>query len=417
MTPVARHWRRWQRRWHRSVLAALRSPPALPPPTLPIASVAERQQPWLSRIYGWVVARKRAREAAAAVRIAPPLVPVLSVGNVTFGATGKTPCVLYLVDYVLTRSRRPIDGNGSNQKVPLMLARGYGDDEWRLLARRFPACELAVGADRVRVGAAKVQELGGDAAALSCVVLDDGLQQWRLAKDLEIVMIDALHPFGNGLLLPCGSLRELPHEALARADVVIVHHADLLGSDEQTQTLLSSLRSLLDAKRKPVIATSRMKVVALVPATQLLSPTSKSSLQAPVGHGGHVSLDGCMALVLCGVGNPESVQLVVQTLARWKRVEVEAFPDHHVFSDGDVQDVLQLTRELQSASDSHVVVVTTEKDLARSPHAMETLAQTLDLRVLQCELELLHNAQEVERLVDACLDGDSRLEERISNKP
>ncbi|KAE9001077.1 hypothetical protein PR003_g18470 [Phytophthora rubi] len=381
---MAQVWRRWHRRWHDSVLTALRSS------RWPVKALVDRKQPALSRVYGWIIDRKRRRGSSHAQRIAPPHVPVLSVGNVTFGATGKTPFVQFLVDYVLNAADR--------DRVPLLLSRGYGDDEWRMLAKRFPSCQLALGADRVAVGAAKVQELGGDAAPLSCVVLDDGLQQWRLVKDLEIVMVDALHPLGNGRLLPCGSLRELPREAFARADVVVVHHADML-EEEQTRVLLTGLRTLMDPQRRPIVATSRMKVVGLLPAAQLL-PNRTSGNRAGVAE--ERSLDGRAALVVCGVGNPESVKLVVQKVARWAHVEVKAFPDHHAFGEGDVADVVNWVRELE-ANGHDVVVVTTEKDFARSPVVVESLSEKVDLQVLQCELELMHNGEQVKHCIDSCL--------------
>ncbi|EGZ18196.1 hypothetical protein PHYSODRAFT_559203 [Phytophthora sojae] len=377
---MAQLWRRWHRRWHGSVLAALRSS------RWPVEALADRQQPALSRVYGWIIEHTRRREASHAQRVAPRRVPVLSVGNVTFGATGKTPFVQFLVDYVLK--------NGGGDRVPLLLSRGYGDDEWRMLAKQFPRCELALGGDRLAVGRAKVKELGGDAAPLSCVVLDDGLQQWRLVKDLEIVMVDALHPLGNGLLLPCGSLRELPREALDRADVVVVHHADAL-EEEQTRALLTGLRALMNPHRSPIVATSRMKVVRLVPATQLLSGSRGGDAE-------RVCLDGRAALVVCGVGNPESVKLVVQKVARWAHTELKAFPDHHAFCEGDASDVVSWVSELEA--DGHaVVVVTTEKDFARSPVVMESLAERVDLRALQCELELMHNGEQVKQRIDSLL--------------
>ncbi|KAE8893611.1 hypothetical protein PF003_g22122 [Phytophthora fragariae] len=381
---MAQVWRRWHRRWHGSVLTALRSS------RWPVEALVNRKQPALSRVYGWIIDRKRRRESSHAQRIAPPHVPVLSVGNITFGATGKTPFVQFLVDYALK--------NADRDRVPLLLSRGYGDDEWRMLAKRFPSCQLALGADRVAVGAAKVQELGRDAAPLSCVVLDDGLQQWRLVKDLEIVMVDALHPLGNGRLLPCGSLRELPREAFARADVVVVHHADML-EEEQTRVLLTGLRTLMDPQRRPIVATSRMKVVGLLPAAQLL-PNRTSGNRAGVAE--ERSLDGRAALVVCGVGNPESVKLVVQKVARWAHVEVKAFSDHHAFGEGDVADVVNWVRELE-ANGHDVVVVTTEKDFARSPVVVESLSEKVDLQVLQCELELMHNGEQVKHCIDFCL--------------
>ncbi|OWY93668.1 Tetraacyldisaccharide 4'-kinase, partial [Phytophthora megakarya] len=351
-------------------------------------SLVEREQPALSRVYDWIIDRKRQRELKHVHRIAPPHIPVLSVGNVTFGATGKTPFVQFLVDYVLKQTH--------DDKVPLMLSRGYGDDEWRMLAKQFPACHVAVGGDRVATGAAKVKELGGEQAPLSCIVLDDGLQQWRLAKDLEIVMLDALHPLGNGCLLPCGSLRELPRDALARADVVVVHHANLLDENELDK-LMKCLQLLIDRQRRPVIATSQMKVVGLIPAGRLLSHGHRENTLENAS-----CLADRVVLIVCGVGNPESVAKVVGKLAFGGHVELKAFPDHHAFTSGDVQDILMWVRELQHHQE--VVVVTTEKDFARSPNSMEVLAARVDLRILRCKLELLQNAHEVKERVKSYLN-------------
>ncbi|KAL4106268.1 hypothetical protein PRIC1_004320 [Phytophthora ramorum] len=384
---MAQVWRRWHREWHAAVLAALRSPGS------PVDVLMERSQPALSRVYGWIIDRKRRRESRHAQRIAPPHIPVISVGNVTFGATGKTPFVQFLVGYVLKHA--------ANDQVPLLLSRGYGDDEWRMLAKQFPACQLALGGDRVAAGAAKVAELGGATAPLSCILLDDGLQQWKLVKNLEIVMVDALHPLGNGLLLPCGSLREQPRGALARADVVVVHHADLL-SDDELPVLLKSLRGMMNVKRRPIVATSRMKVVDLVPAATLLGA---GTIENPSGNAltrEELPLDACSVLVVCGVGNPESVKIVVENMARWRCVWVKAFPDHYAFSVGDVTDVVDWARELQGNGGT-AIVVTTEKDFARSQVEMEMLAQKVDLRILRCELELLHNSELVKQRIDSSL--------------
>ncbi|ETN15627.1 tetraacyldisaccharide 4'-kinase [Phytophthora nicotianae INRA-310] len=383
---MAQVWRRWHRQWHGSVLAALRSSRWL------VDVLADRKQPALSRVYGWIIDRKRRRETGHVQRIAPPHIPVFSVGNVTFGATGKTPFVQFLIDYVLKQGREDL--------VPLLLSRGYGGDEWRMLAKQFPACQLALGADRVAIGAAKVKELGGDTAPLSCVVLDDGLQQWRLAKDLEIVMVDALHPLGNGLLLPCGSLRERPRDALVRADVVVVHHANLL-AEEELKVLMTSLKALLDPQRHPIVATSRMKVVGLIPAHTLLSEEKSDGTEAAVEIEKLPLVDRSV-LIVCGVGNPESVTKVMESLARWVRVELKAFPDHHAFTSGDVDDIFERVRELRS--NGSVTVVTTEKDFARSPRAMRTLADNVDLRVLRCELELQHNRDQVKERINSLLN-------------
>ena len=382
---MAQVWRRWHRKWHGTILAALRSN------HWPIDVLIDRKQPIPSRIYSWIITCTRQRDSSCKERMAPSYVPVLSVGNVTFGGTGKTPFVQFLLDYISKR--------GDKGHVPLVLSRGYGDDEWRMLVKRFPACEVALGRDRVAAGDAKVKELGADTAPLSCVVLDDGLQQWRVAKDLEIVMVDALHPLGNGLLLPCGSLRELPRDAFARADVVVIHHANLVES-ERVHELMGSLRGLMDPRRRPIVAMSRMKITKLVSVDKVLpSAMSDSTINLERDDS---CLDGLFVLIVCGVGNPESVKKVVANWACWAHMEVQAFPDHHPFTQGDMHDILERAREIQRSES--LVVVTTEKDFARSPVAMQLLAEKVDLRVLHCELELLYNCQQVKKRIDSCFN-------------
>ncbi|KAI9910144.1 hypothetical protein PsorP6_010808 [Peronosclerospora sorghi] len=389
-------WRRWHRHWHGACVAALRSTRS------PMDDVVHRTQPVLSRVYKWLVDRKRTRDARRPQRLGSPHVPVLSVGNVTFGGTGKTPCVQFLLAYVLKKQHAADDTH-----VPLLLTRGYGDDEWRMLLHQFPAAKVAVGSDRVAAGAAKVKELDREGVALRCVVVDDGFQQWRLARDLDIVMVDALHPLGNGRLLPWGSLRELPREAFARADVVIVHHANLL-EDEKVKWLMEQIRVLLNPRRRPILATSCMKAIHFARTADMLAGAARTRRSVETDPS---CFKGRTVLVVCGVGNPESVALVVKQVTPGARVELEAFPDHHMFSRGDVRDVVDRARELQG--NERLLVVTTEKDFARSPRAMEMLASEVDLRVLRCELELLHNREQVMQRIDATLGPDSVCSDHV----
>lgn len=263
---------------------------------------------------------------------------------------------------------------------------GYGDDEWRLFASTFPECRLAIGSDRFRIGARKAREFGD---ALSCIVLDDGLQQWRIRKDLEVVMVDGLHPFGNGFLLPLGSLREKPQDALARADIIVIHHANLLPTrgavDALKKTLLSYTAS---ATRSPIIATSQMKVKRLIPVRELLSGSTERSVEDG-------ALRGKSALIVCGVGNPESVKLVVEAMGCWHTVEMESFPDHYMFTQADLQDMQRLVEHIAQQSQREVVVVLTEKDFFRAEQLMKEFAAVCDVRVLRCELEMVENAHAV----------------------
>lgn len=280
------------------------------------------------------------------------------------------------------------------------MRQGYGDDEWRMLAAKFPACELAIGSDRAAVGARRVAECGGG-ASLSCVVVDDGLQQWSIPRDLELVMMDALHPVGNGRLLPCGSLRERPSDALARADVVVLHHAELV-PHETLARLETAVAKWLDPARKPIIATSRVKLLGLPLYRDVLGTTLSTD------DDWESSCSGRVALIVCGVGNPESVRLVVEkSLSTWLHVEMAAYPDHHSFSHMDMVDVQRLCAQLRHRWGQEVVVLTTEKDLSRSPVELQTLADTEELRVIRAEMELDCNAEAVVARVAALLDHRS----------
>ena len=157
---------------------------------------------------------------------------VVSVGNLTVGGTGKTPAVEMVARWLTDDGRRVAivsRGYGRRPGAPVELVSDGGaprlpaeraGDEPLLLARRLPGVAVVVGADRLRAGQWTVANLRPDV-----VLLDDGFQQRRLLKDVEIVCLDARVPWGPGGLFPRGTLRE-PPSALARADLVIATRAD-----------------------------------------------------------------------------------------------------------------------------------------------------------------------------------------------
>ncbi len=164
--------------------------------------------------------------------------PVISVGNLTVGGTGKTPVVAYLA--------RVLIKSGSN---PVILSRGYGGspnasvtvvsdrtgcrseadqsgDEPYMLARQLPGVPVVVSKDRVLAGR-RAEELWAPVT----LILDDGFQHLRLQRDLNLLLIDATDPFGNGFLLPAGRLRE-PRAAARRADLVIITRAHFADTEQ-----------------------------------------------------------------------------------------------------------------------------------------------------------------------------------------
>ncbi|HKV04201.1 MAG TPA: tetraacyldisaccharide 4'-kinase [Candidatus Acidoferrales bacterium] len=143
---------------------------------------------------------------------------VISVGNLTTGGTGKTPMVLWIAQRLLAESKKAgILTRGYRGKVT---SSGTASDEAQLLQARLGGrVLLGVGSDRYAQG----QELA--TRGVQWFVLDDGFQHLPLARDVDIVLLDATNPFGGGHLLPAGRLRE-PRSALARADIVVITRSD-----------------------------------------------------------------------------------------------------------------------------------------------------------------------------------------------
>ncbi|MBI4313472.1 MAG: tetraacyldisaccharide 4'-kinase, partial [Candidatus Omnitrophica bacterium] len=136
--------------------------------------------------YGAAVGLVRAYEKSALRSRALPC-PVISVGNLTWGGTGKTPFTIYLAERFLRQGIRAA-----------VLTRGYGQDEVDLLRRQLPQVPVYVGRDRIQTGHRAIQK------GAQVLILDDGFQHWRLRRDLDIVLLNAAAPFGNGWMLPGG---------------------------------------------------------------------------------------------------------------------------------------------------------------------------------------------------------------------
>ena len=233
-------------------------------------------------------------------------IPVICVGNLTVGGTGKTPMVGWVIE-VLKKAG----------KHPAILTRGYGRDEPRLLEKL--GVSVVAEPDRVK-GASLAKEKGADV-----LVMDDGFQHLRLARDLDIVLVDATDPWGGGHLLPWGKLRE-PKEALGRAGAVVITRADQVASE--------ALRLL------------REEITRLAPAA-----LAAEAVHQPVGG---EDLRGKRVLAVCGIGNPEAFRGTLEGLGA--QVTLKAFPDHHAYTEADVAAVNALGAE---------TVVITEKDAVK----------------------------------------------------
>jgi tetraacyldisaccharide 4'-kinase len=187
----------------------------------------------LSHLYGTGVALRLALYRRGVIRVRSAARPVVSVGNVAAGGTGKTPFVRWLAGELLRRGRHPAiltRGYGRSSRGTVVVSDGRGalasvpdsGDEPALLARALPAVPIVADARRVRA-AARAETLE---TPVDLHLLDDGFSHVGLARDVDVVLLDATAPDAGGALLPAGLLRE-PLASLARADLIVVTKTEL----------------------------------------------------------------------------------------------------------------------------------------------------------------------------------------------
>jgi tetraacyldisaccharide 4'-kinase len=285
-------------------------------------------------------------------------VPVISVGNLTLGGTGKTPLVKWLVRRLIERGVRPA-----------IVSRGYGargqehNDEARELKESLPGVPHIQNPDRVRAAEQAIAEL-----CCQAIVLDDGFQHRRLARDLDIVLLDALEPFGFEHVFPRGTLRE-PLSGLQRADAVCLSRADIITPGER-----EAIRS-----RVVKIAPNALWCECAHTASQLVDATGKNAELS--------LLAGRRVLAFCGIGNPAGFRHTL-ALAECDIVAWREFPDHHAY---DVDDVAELDRAVQRSNAD--LVVCTHKDLVK---LQQGALDTRPLWALEIEMQSLFGRQELE---------------------
>jgi tetraacyldisaccharide 4'-kinase len=262
----------------------------------------------LASCYGALLAARRRAYQAGWLRRASAGKPVVVVGNLTVGGTGKTPLTLWLAHELGARGLEVgivSRGYGRSGSEPRRVKPGASwrdvGDEPLILARRS-GCRTIVGADRV--GAARRLVADG----VDIILADDGLQHLRLARDCEIVVIDGMRGFGNGRLLPAGPLRE-PAVQLWQADAVVVN------GERQHPSLAGAL---------PPQGTLAMRLAPLG-AERLDMRAEGSPLEAFAGQRVHA---------VAGIGNPQRFFAML----RERGIEVieHGFPDHHAFVPPDL---------------------------------------------------------------------------------
>ncbi len=338
------------------------------------------------------------------LRASQPPRPTISVGNLTLGGVGKTPFVGWLADYFLQNARTPafisrgyqakrqrdlfarVDAANAQtpRSVPSQFAQFQQfNDEARELALRFPSTPHFLGADRAEAAAALVEARPD----VDVFLLDDAFQHRQLKRDLDVVLLDALNPFGGGRVFPAGFLRE-PLAGLARADVVLLNRADLV-SDERRRAIRAEVeRRNPDALFAEIAQTprfvfsrrdaaaeknadksndggnlNRLKNAPLSNADALFAPPSPPRLVREEFATWAETRRGGRLLAFCGLGAPTGFR---KTLERNDLTPTSfvAFPDHCAYTASDFASLAAEAERIDADA-----LFTTAKDFVKIPES------------------------------------------------
>jgi len=323
----------------------------------------------LSWPYGWVVRLRNGLYSRRWLKVHRVDVPVLCVGNLTAGGTGKTPLVVWLAR-LLTRKGLRVAILTRGYKTQ----RGILSDEPAELASACPGTAVIVNGDRVAGATEAIRHHGAQV-----LLMDDGFQHRRLARDLDIITIDATAPFGYGRLLPAGLLRE-PVRGLKRAHAVIITRSDQVSSEQlgRIEQQIAQINPTL-----PVVRT----------------------IHAPVGaryiDGSEIGLEelkGHRVFAFCGLGNPTAFFRTVEACG-CILVGSQAFNDHHMYTNRCLADIYQKSR-LQGAE----LVLTTSKDWSKITPLISS-QPPLPMAYLAVELEFRATDKPLTTLIDRMLAG------------
>jgi len=300
---------------------------------------------------------------------------VISIGNITAGGTGKTPVVQYLAQFLVEKGKKPaILSRGykrkSGKKVQVLSEREGPPLQWEetgdepcLLFKKLMTVPVIVGKDRVYSGRHALRLFCPDA-----LLLDDGFQHLRIERDIDIVVIDAQSGFGNGHMLPRGSLRE-SLKGLDRADLILLNK----GTDPDDEQRLEKEVRKWNAAAPIFFSRYRVTSVLALKGGEKYSPEF---------------LKGRKVMALCGIANPGYFHTLLIQLGA-KIVSEFSFPDHYHYTS------LDLLR-IKEKSAGCELIITTEKDGVK---LKQKTFETLPLFMLEVTLEVMREREFQEYLL------------------
>jgi len=319
--------------------------------------------PPLSLLYGAVTRTRLSLYRRGTFQTTKLSRPVISIGNITTGGTGKTPLVEYVARLIASRGKKVcILTRGYGRKDPhlqVIVSDGYsvlaspaeaGDEPYLLATKLAGLAAVISSADRIAAGQEAINDFGTD-----CFVLDDGFQHLRLARDLNIVTIDATNPWGGGSLLPYGRLRESP-EGLNRAECIVLTRCDQVESVESLQEEIVRLTG-----GRPIFE-SHMHAVRV----------------SPLKNGSEAIRPPARVAAFCAIGNPASFFESLRRMGYELTIE-KSFVDHHVYSQDEIESLVKTAKDAGASS-----LITTAKDAVK----LRSLSFSIPCYVLEVEIAL-----------------------------
>ena len=290
--------------------------------------------------------------------------PVISVGNLTLGGTGKTPVVEYIVRYFVNKGLKPVilsRGYGRDSKTSvaivsngdnILLKSDEAGDEPYLLAENNPTVPILVSKDRFLGGKAAISKFNPDV-----IILDDGFQHLSLARDYNITLINCIKPLENSHIFPAGPLRE-PISALKRADMILYTH-----SDEAPDNCCENFIKRSDILKLETIHT--FDKIVRMNDQKTVSPEE---------------LNKKKVVVFCGIGEPDSFIRKIRQLGA-EVVQSETFPDHYVYKMDNLQSISETAEKLKAD-----FILTTQKDGVK---IKELMAPLLPIWIVRMKIEFI----------------------------
>ncbi len=303
--------------------------------------------------------------------------PVISIGNITWGGSGKTPVVIETAKYIL-----------SLQKTPVILSRGYrrktatkesiavrdgekilntlemSGDEPYMMAQKVE-CPVIIGADRVQ-SAELAKKFSPDV-----FILDDGFQHWRLKRDLDVVCINAGNPFGNGMIIPAGILRE-KLTSLKRAGIIIITNCDSVGGN--------------------ILAEIQNKIYSITDKQPLLAKYGNFKIKNIFGtnYMPFEFFQNKKVFMVCAIGSPSNFRKSIEKFGFLPEKEF-VFRDHHEYL---TEDMTSIFRDIGSDG----IIITTEKDAIKIKDVINQ-AMAEKIFVLVPEIVFVSGRQELDNKI------------------